>query len=144
VTDSIAVAGSQPRSASPGRLACRIRPAAGAGARGPLPGVGEVELANLSADVVEIGYQMSPLQYLELVVVGPAGAVVSEGRFGDRFSPMRGEQVLRLRPGEKFRADVPLLGTVPRAKRSPGVYRVQAVYEYGDMRGVSDAVEITL
>jgi hypothetical protein len=104
--------------------------------------MGELELENLSHAAVEIRYQMSPLQYLELVVTGPSGTVVSEGHFGDRFSPMAVEGVLHLQPGEKFTGQVPLLATVPREKRSPGVYQVQAVYEYNGIRAVSDPVPV--
>jgi hypothetical protein len=106
--------------------------------------MGELELENLSPTAVKIGYQMSPLQYLELVITGPAGTLVSEGHFGDRFSPMAAEAVLRLQPGETFCGQVPLLATVPREKLSPGVYRVQAVYEYNGIRAVSDPVPVTV
>src|SRR5947209_6162110 len=84
------------------QLACRLRPKEMVGNRGPLKHMGELQLENVTAEPVEISFQMSPLQYLELVVNGPSGSVVSEGHFGDRFSPMRDERVLRLEPGEKF------------------------------------------
>lgn len=126
------------------RLACRLRQKAVINDRVPLQNQGELELENLSEDVVEIAYQMSPLQYLDLVVTGPSGSVISERYFGDRFSPMREERVLRLQSGEKFVHDVPLMGTVPREKRVAGVYKVQAVYEYEGGRVVSEPVELTL
>jgi hypothetical protein len=107
-------------------LAFRLRKKEVVGNQVILKNMGEVELENNSTALVEISYQMSPLQYLELFVTAPSGTVVSEGRFGDRFSPMRQGRVLHLQPGEKFRNDVPLLGTVPREKRTAGVYKVQA------------------
>ncbi len=119
-------------------LACRLRlkPAEG------LPGLGEVELENLSQETLVISYQMSPLQYLEFTVIGPSQQRASEGHFGDRFSPLREERVLALEPGEKFTADVPLLGTVPREKRIPGVYKVQAVFAYNGIHAASNTVEV--
>lgn len=143
MADSIAASGKHPQASAPVALVCRLRTKPVAGDPSPLRGVGEVELENLSPDVLEISYQMSVLQYLELCVTDPCGSVVSEGRFGDRFSPTRHERVLRLQPGEKFRGEVPLLGTVPREKRVPGVYRVQAVYEYEGVRAVSNALDVT-
>jgi hypothetical protein len=103
-----------------------------------------LELENVSQEVVEIPYQMSPLQYLDLVVTGPSGGVVSEGHFGNRFSPTGEERRSRLRPGEKFSGEVPLLGTVPPEKRCPGVYRVKELYEYNGARAVSEPVAVTV
>jgi hypothetical protein len=143
MADFAAVPG-RPQGQAPIRMGCRLHPQEILGVRGPLEGMGELELENLSPGAVEIRYQMSPLQYLELTVTGPSGAVVSEGHFGDRFSPMAAERVLRLQPGEKFSGQVALLATVPREKRSPGVYRVQAVYEYNGIRAVSDPVPVTV
>ena len=57
---------------------------------------------------------------------------------------MREKAVLRLNTGEKFVADVPLLGTVPRDKQGPGVYKVQAFYEYAGGTAVSDPVEVAI
>jgi hypothetical protein len=142
MNDPTAVTGRRP--ASQAGLVCRLRPKAATGVRGPLRGVGELELENVSASPVEIAYQMSPLQFLDLIVTGPSGAVVSERHFADHLSPTAEERVLRLGPGEKYRGDVPLLVTVPREKRSPGVYRVQAVYEYQRIRALSDPVEVTV
>jgi hypothetical protein len=96
--------------------------------------MGELELENRSAVPVEIAYQASPLEYLDLIVTGPSGAVVSTDYFGNRFSPMMERAVLRLLPGQTFRAPVPLLSTVPPEKRCPGVYTVEAVYEYNRLR----------
>jgi hypothetical protein len=125
-------------------LACRLRPKEVLGKRGPIPHLGELVLENRSPAPLEIAYTLTPLQYLDLVVVGPSGTVVSEGHFSDRFSPTLEPTILRLLPGEVFTAQVPLLGTVPQDKRTPGVYTVQAVYEYNGCRIVADPVTVTV
>jgi hypothetical protein len=144
MTDSTAVADTHPKAPVQSALACRLRPKEVIGEQGPWENMGELELENLSASVIGISYQMSPLQYLELTVTGPSGEVVSEGHFGDRFSPARGEKVLRLQPGEKFTSIVSLLATLRDEKPAPGRYLVHAVYEYGDLRAAADPVEVTL
>src|SRR5690349_17088038 len=69
-------------------LACRLRVKQGEEGRRPQPpGSGEVELENVSSTPIQIELQMSPLQYLNLIVKDPAGNVISEGHYGDRFSP---------------------------------------------------------
>jgi hypothetical protein len=141
--DPLATGATAQQSGARGKLACRLRWKEAVGVRGSMNGtLGELELENLSAQAIEIRYQMSPLQYLDLLVTRPSGGVVSERRFGDRFSPRAEEQVLRLGPGEKFISDVPLLGTVPREKRSPGLYLVQAFYETPAIKAASDPVEV--
>jgi hypothetical protein len=129
----------------PGRsLVCRLRPKEHLGRQGPVPHMGEVEIANQSSEPVEIEHQMSPLQYLELVVTDPGGRVVSEGHFSDRFSPSLEPSVLRLLPGEKYTATVPLFATLPRERRTAGMYLVRAVYEYAGSRAVSDPLPVEL
>src|SRR5579871_6466105 len=103
------------------KLVCRLRHWAG-GRRGPVPGGGEVELENASPEVVEIEYDRHPLQYLDVLVSGPGGAPVSEGYYGDIFSPLGGTATLRLEPGQKFTHNVSLLGCMPRGKERPGTY----------------------
>jgi hypothetical protein len=105
---------------------------------------GEVVLENTSPDVMEIEVQMSPLQYLNLVVKDAQGKVVSEGHYGDRFSPLESPHVLRLEPGERFIGNVSLLGTVPENKRLPGNYTIQAIYNYRSIRAFSEPFEIRL
>jgi hypothetical protein len=145
MTDSIAVTHTQQKVPVQATLACRLRRKEVIGKRGPLKNQGELELENLSTSVIEIAYQMSPLQYLDLTVTGPSGEVVSEGHFGDHLSPMSKENVLRLQPGEKFTTIVPLLATLPDEIRAPGRYLVHAVYEYRDIRAAAaDPVEVTL
>jgi hypothetical protein len=106
--------------------------------------MGEVELQNFSANPVEIAYWMTALQYLHLVVTRSDGAVVSEGHFGDRFAPTLEPLVLRLEPGDKFTANVPLFATVPQTPVPPGTYTIQAVYEYNGFRAVSDPLLVTV
>ncbi len=131
---------SQPRPV----LTCRLRPKEVLGRSGPIPYMGEVELENRSDAPVEILYTMTPLQFLDLEVIGPGGAVVSEGHFSDRFSPMREPAPLRLLPGEKFTSDVSLLATVPRAKRLPGRYTVHASYRFQGARALAEPLTIEL
>jgi hypothetical protein len=111
-------------------LGCTIRPKEVTGRQGAIPNMGEVELENRSDAPLEIEYTMTPLQFLEIEVVGPSGGIVSEGHFSDRFSPTWEPAVLRLMPGEKFASNVSLLATVPTEKRSPGKYIVQASYRF--------------
>jgi hypothetical protein len=125
-------------------LACRLRRKEMTGRRGPIPNAGEVELENRSSEPFEIKYTMTPLQFLNLVVNGPDGAVVSEGHYGDHFSPTLEPLVLRLLPGETFTAPVSLLATVPRERRRPGSYLVQAIYQYNGLHAVSEPVEVTI
>lgn len=119
-------------------LACRLRTKKVVGRQGPIPYMGEVEIENCSGTPLDIQYTMTPLQFLELLVIGPEGSVVSEGHFSDRFSPMHDPAVLRLLPGERFTSNVALLATLPRGRRLPGSYTVQASYCY---QGVQVAAE---
>jgi hypothetical protein len=107
------------QAAPPQLLACRLRRKEVVGRRGPVANMGEVELENLSAAPLEIAYRMTALQYLNLVVTGPDGTVVSEGHFGDRFAPTREPLVLHLEPGQKFTANVHLFATVPNHPLPP-------------------------
>jgi hypothetical protein len=118
-------------------LVCRLRRKSG---RSPTAGV--VELENTSPSVVELEVRNSPLQYLNLVVTGPSGAVVSHWYYGDLFSPLAEPYTFQLAPGEKLIANVSLLGNVPEEKRLPGAYTVQAVYEHRGLRAVSEQVRV--
>jgi hypothetical protein len=106
--------------------------------------MGEVELENCSDAPLEIEYTMTPLQFLELEVVGPGGRVVSEGHFSDRFSPMREAAVLRLMAGEKFTSNVSLLATVPHGTRLPCTYTVRASYYYHGTRIMAEPLTVDL
>jgi hypothetical protein len=94
-------------------------------------------LENTSSAPVQIELQMSPLQHLNLVVKDAAGHVVSEGHYGDRFSPVAEPYVFCLGPGQKYIHNVALLGTVPPEKRLPGRYTVQAIYQSRGLTAVS-------
>jgi hypothetical protein len=106
--------------------------------------MGEVILENQSRAPLQIEFTMTPLQFLDLTVTGPDGAIVSEGHFSDRFSPARDPAVLWLMPGEKFTSPVALLATVPREKRRPGVYTVQASYRLHGERILAEPVQVEL
>jgi len=125
-------------------LACRLRPKEVTGRRGPIAHMAEVELENCSDAPLDIEYTMTPLQFFELEVIGPDGAIVSEGRFSDRFSPTRDTAVLRLRPGDKLTANVSLLATVPRDKRPPGRYTVQGSFCLKDSRVMAEPFTLEL
>ncbi len=145
MTEATTIASLPAKSQDQPPLACRLRPKEVIGRQGPIPNMGEMELENRSDAPLQIEYTMTPLQFFELEVIGPAGGVVSEGHFSDRFSPMREVAVLRLMPGEKFTSNVPLLATVPHDKRSPGRYTVQASYRLQGRRVLAEplAVELT-
>ncbi len=109
-----------------------------------VPHMAEVELENVSPVPVEIAYQMTVLQCLNLVVTKPDGAIVSEGHFGDRFAPTLEPQVLRLEPGGKFTANVHLFATMPDRHLSVGGYEVHAVYEYNGFRAISEPIPVAV
>jgi hypothetical protein len=106
--------------------------------------MGEVELENTSPIPIEIPYSLTPLQHLDLVVIGPQGTVVSRGHFSDRFSPSLEPSVLKLLPGEKYTAVVSLLSTVPPQEREPGEYSVRAVYDIGGEGAQSEPVGVSV
>jgi hypothetical protein len=106
--------------------------------------MGELELVNRSSEVIEIEHQMSPLQYLELIVTNAEGQVVSEGHYSDRLSPSLNPPPVRLLPGEKYVAVVPLLATVPKERRQSGAYSVRAIFAYGGQQVSSEAVRVEL
>src|SRR5436189_4057329 len=105
--------------------------------RGDSPTAGEIELENSSPSVLVTETDMHPLQYLNLVVTDTNGSVLSEGHYGDIFSPRGRIDTLRLAPGAKYHHIVSLLDSIPQEKRLPGRYSVQAVYEYNGLRAVS-------
>jgi len=112
--------------------------------RGSSPTAGEVELENSSSSAIEIETDMHPLQYLNIVVTDPRGSVLSEGHYGDIFSPLGRIDTLHLGPGEKYCHNVSLLGTLPQEKRLPGAYTVSAVYKYKGLRVVSEPLQVQL
>ena len=108
------------------------------------PRLNQAEFENASPNVLEIESDRHPLQYLNLVVMDESGSVLSEGYYGDLFSP-RGEiDTLRLEPGAIFRHIVSLLGGVPSARQLPGTFTVQAVYEYNGLETVSEPLAVKL
>jgi hypothetical protein len=125
------------------KLACRLRKRTTERAARRVT-AGEVELENVSGEDLEIEYRMSVVQYLDIVVTDASGRVLSEGHYGDIFSPMERPRILRLRPGETFVHPVSLTGKVPREKLVPGEYTVQAVYEYNGLHAVSEPYHLHL
>jgi hypothetical protein len=106
--------------------------------------VGEVEIENLSPDVITIEVTMHPLQYLNLVITDTAGNRVPAPAYGHLFSPRETPYLWRLAPGEKFTHNVALLGNIPAEKQLPGTYTVHAVYEYNGLKAVSEALRLDL
>jgi hypothetical protein len=132
------------RSKANPRLLCRLRyRQPKQGFRPPPRDALEIELENASDSAIEIPVDMHPLQYLDLIVTGPDGEVVSSFCYGSIFAPMMPATILRLRPGEKYVAPVGI-GNVPPEKRRPGCYLVRAVYECGERRAESDPFPVCL
>jgi hypothetical protein len=102
---------------------------------------GEVELENVSLTDVDIEVRTSPLQYLNLVVTDSQGHVVSESNL---FCPLDKPYVLRLHPEQKYVGPVGLLGNVPEVRQRPGKYLVKAVFEYKDLKAVSEPLAVQL
>jgi hypothetical protein len=125
-------------------LICRLRVKPAQDEQKPVPEWGEVELENTSEKPIAIPLQMSPLQYLNFVVKDAAGNVVSEGHYGNRFSPLAAIYTFRLEPGQKYVHNVSLLGTVPESKQLPGRYTVEAVYQARGQMAASGPLEIEL
>jgi hypothetical protein len=125
-------------------LTCRLRPKKASDHEGRVSPMGEVELENCSTIPLEIEYTMTPLQFFELEVIASDGRVVSEGHFSDRLSPMREPAVLCLQPGARFTANVSLLATVPRDRRRPGTYTVQASYRFQDQQVMAEPLTVAL
>jgi hypothetical protein len=128
--------------AAQGVLVCRLRHKQLE--RGNSPLAGEVELENTSAGVADIEADMHPLRHLNLVVTAADGTVVSNGSYGDIFSPSGETRTLRLVPGAKFTHNVSLLGNVPEEKRKPGSYTIQAVYQSRGLTAVSAPLQLDL
>ena len=123
-------------------IACRLRRRMGR--RGSLPTAGEVEIENVSANVIDIAVTMHPLQYLNLVVRDASGNPLRAAPYGNIFSPREAPYIFRLAPGEKYTHNASLLGTVPEEKQLSGTYTVSAIYEYNGMKAVSEPVQVHL
>lgn len=118
------------------RLTCQLRrKTTGRAAHSPV--AGEIEITNVSPHTIEIPIATLPLQYLHLLVEEEQGQVVSDGHYGDLFSPQSRPSTFRLAPGETYVSPVSLLATVPPERLRPGVYLIRAVFEYADLCAVS-------
>jgi hypothetical protein len=119
-------------------IACRLRHAVGRGGAT----AGEVEIENLSADVIEIPVAMHPLQYLSLVITDAVAAPVAAPPYGNMFSPREKPYLFRLAPGEKYTCNISLLGNLPAERQLPGSYTVRAVYEFNGLKAVSEPLQV--
>ncbi len=117
-------------------LACRLRHRQLR--RGFDSTAGEIELQNVSEEPIEIDVKQSLLQYLDIIVADATGRVISDGFYGDIFSPMERPYRFRLEPGQQYVGPVNFVGNVPNEKRLPGKYTVQAVYQYEGLKAVSE------
>ena len=135
------IAASEPiRTMALGRLRCLLRQRVTSGRAVQ----GEFELENLSSATIEIPVDIHPLQYLNLRVRNSAGETVSQGWYGDQFSPGSSPSTVRLLPGERFTQEVSLLATVPAAFRKPGDYTVEAFYDTPELHMVSEPLTLTI
>jgi len=121
-------------------IVCRLRHPVGR--RGASPAAGEVEIENVSQEVIEIEVTMHPLQYLNLVITDAVGNLVPAAAYGNIFSPREIPYMFRLAPGEKYTHNVSLLGNIPEERQLPGSYTVCAVYEYNGLRAVSEPLAV--
>jgi hypothetical protein len=128
--------------ASPVR--CSLRRKEVIGRNGPIAFMAEVEIKNISQEPLEIEYVMTALQFLNLVVTDANGKLVSEEHFGDRFAPTEHPRTLRLSPGETYAANIHLFATASKWKNIPGNYQFRAIYQYDNVRAVSEPVEVTV
>jgi hypothetical protein len=143
MNELINISSEAPRPPAATSFVCRIRRKQERDGRPSSSDAGEVELENLSSTPIEIELEMSPFQHLNLVVTDSEGAVVSDGHYGNRFSPLAERVLWRLQPGQKYTHTVSLLGTVPVPLR-PGVYTVRAVYQYKTLKAVSEPLIVEL
>ena len=124
---------------SPPWVACRIMidPTADKHAL-PLPAA-RIELTNVSETVLQIECPSHPLEHLTLVVRTEGGKVISQKKYGNLLIRARREALppLTLGPGESRAYSVSLLAAFPDEERRPGVYMVQAVYEYQSLSAES-------
>ncbi len=127
---------------TPSALVCRLRHRTSG--RAVSPTSGEVELENTSGEVFEIEGDLGPLQHLNLLVTDSAGNLLSAWHYANLFSPIARGYTVHLAPGGKYTHNVSLLGNVPEERRLPGCYTVRAVYQYRDLKAVSDPVEVRL
>jgi hypothetical protein len=107
--------------------------------------VGRIELKNTSAASVRVEWYSDPKEYLSILVKDEEGRAVPTSPYGAQFSPVSpAPRVLELRAGETYSSTVSPLGTVTKQKLTPGVYKVQALFAYKDLRASSAVVEIRL
>ena len=108
---------------------------------------GRVEIKNISKQEIVITYNTSPWEFLDLEVADPTGKVISDGKYGDRFSPSTiiAERIVTLRPGDVFTRAVDVFGSSKETDRmTPGIYRVVAVFGYNEVLAKSDPVMLNL
>jgi hypothetical protein len=100
----------------------------------------EVELKNISDKPIEIAYTYAPeiLQFMKKEVHRPDKTKVTY-KCLDSLSPFSEKpRIFTLQPGKATKAPFGSEG------KEPGVYRVQAIFEYENMKAVSPVVEVEL
>ncbi len=101
----------------------------------------EVELKNVSDKAIKIGFTRAPaiLQYMRGEVQRPDGTVL-KFRCADYLSPFSPDPtIFTLQPGQVTKAAFGSEGA-----QGPGIYRIQAIFEYEKMKAVSPVVEVKL
>jgi hypothetical protein len=105
---------------------------------------GEVELENVSGELLQVMIQASEFEHLNLLISDSKGTLVSAFHYGELFSPFSLGHVWELLPGQKFVGSVSLMGNVPPERRLPGRYTIQAVYEFDSLYAASDPLDFEL
>jgi hypothetical protein len=124
-------------------LVCRIHHKVGR--QVPSPTLGEVELENISADVIEIEVCMNPLQYFDLIITDLSGSPFFTSPYGNIFSPLGESYIFRLAPGQKHTHNIGLLGNLAsEQQRRPGRYKVRGIYEYKALKAVSEPLVVAI
>jgi len=99
----------------------------------------EVELKNVSDKIIEIVYTAAPaiLQYMRREDRSPDGTIV-KSNCKDYLSP-HSRSILKLSPGQATKFHFGTIGGV-----GPGIYQVQATFEYEKMKAVSPVLKVEL
>ena len=99
----------------------------------------EVELKNVSAKAIDIVYTSAPaiFQYMKREDRIPDGKMVKSNCI-DNSSPHT-RSILTLSPGQAIKGHFGTIGGV-----GPGIYRIQATFEYEKIKAVSPVLEVEL
>jgi hypothetical protein len=119
-----------PHAPSDGTLRLRIMPAT---KDGNMHESLNLELTNISTQPLVLLYTYWPHQHVSLQIRNDKGELVSDKSFGNLMSVVRKPSALWLKPGESYRADLPLLGA-KEVQLPAGTYHIEGVFNY---RGIA-------